>query len=511
MALLKRYRDEIILGFLVLVAAALRLWGLGGQGFWRDEAQGLYIAAKGFPGGIIAALSHDGHPPLYYLIMHFWMLAFGRGEFAVQLFSALCGVAAIPLVYALGRRLYDRPTALLAALVATLLPMHIQLSRSARMYALVALVATAALYLAHQAVTRSGRWRHVGLALACLGVLYSHNWGVFLVAAINVWWVLMLLVYPAARERWRQWAVAQVAVGILYLPWLPVLQAQREALVVAATWGKVGSHIDNLLRMMNELTGLVLPRDYWLAWLFLGVLGLLVVRVSRREASVTLPLEPAPLLTACTLVLPLLLGTYLTPKSIGVIPSYVTIVAFPALCLALGRGVWAFRRWWAVAGVLLLMGVLWWPRLTGTLTAVTSNLREVAAYVESRAAPGDVLIIAPDYLATTFNFYYRGSQKQVAFPMAPGRTEEIIWAEYNARWQQADRQIEPTVAFVDSALGPGGRVWLIGPVQSYQGNPMFEQIRALKARLDARFSLEEEITHFRGPVETADVYVYRRE
>ena len=115
MTFLRRHSSEIALTILILTGAALRLWGLG-QGFWRDEAQGLFIAAKAFPGGIISALSHDGHPPLYYLLVHVWGLVFGYGELAIRLFSALCGLAAIPAVYALGRRLYDKQSALIAAL-----------------------------------------------------------------------------------------------------------------------------------------------------------------------------------------------------------------------------------------------------------------------------------------------------------------------------------------------------------------------------------------------------------
>ena len=494
----------------LLAGALLRLWGLGGQGFWRDEAQGLFIAAKGFPGGIVAALARDGHPPLYYFIMHFWMLAFGRGELAVQLFSALCGLGAIAVVYALGRRLYGQASGLGAAFFAVLLPMHIQLSRTARMYSLVSLAASLVVYLAYVAVSRGGAARYAGLALASVALVYSHNWGVLMVGAVNVWWATLLLIHPPARRSWRAWIASQAAVGLAYLPWLPVLGAQRSALVVAATWTETGSRIGNLFRLLNELTSLALPHGRSFVWVGLVLLGLVSVRISRKEVALHFPLEPATLLLACTFAVPLVLGLLITPKSVGIIPSYVTIVVYPALCVILGRGVLGLRRWWAVAAAVAVVLGLWVAPLRTVETVVTSNLREVAAHVQARAAPGDVIIVAPDYLATTFNYYYRGPQAQVAFPMPPGRTEEIVWADYGQRWQRAGEQIEPTLAFVEAALGPGGRLWLVGPVESYPKNPLFEQIRALKSRLDARYRLVEAVTRFRGPVETADVYVYER-
>jgi hypothetical protein len=35
-------------------------------------------------GDLLDALRHDGHPPLYYLILHWWMEAFGQGDVAVR-------------------------------------------------------------------------------------------------------------------------------------------------------------------------------------------------------------------------------------------------------------------------------------------------------------------------------------------------------------------------------------------------------------------------------------------
>jgi len=507
---LKRYREQLSLALLLALAAMLRLWGLGGQGFWRDEAQGLFIAAKGFPGGIIAALARDGHPPFYYFIMHGWLLAFGRGEFAIRLFSAVCGVAAIAAVYALGRRFYGQRTACLAALLGTFLPLHIVVSRTARMYGLVSLLSALTLYLAYQAVTEGGLWRHVGLAIVSLALMYSHNWGVLVVAAIDAWWVLLLLTYPPARRTWWRWAAAQLTIAVLYLPWLPFLQAQRSALVVAATWAKVGSRLANLFRLMNELTSLYLPDGRPFIWIILAGLGLFTVRVSRREVAVALPLEPAALLVACAFALPPVVGLIVTPKSIGIIPNYVTIVIFPPLCLALARGVLVLRRWWATGLALLLVAALWWTPVRTAVTAVTSNLREVAAFVERQAGPGDVIIIAPDYLATPFNFYYHGPQAQVAFPSPPGRVEEIVWANYGDRWERAAAQIEPTLEFVQQSLGPDGRVWLVGPVESYPNNPLFVQIRALRSSLEERYRLQRAVTDFRGPVEMADVYIYEK-
>ena len=45
---------------------------------WLDETISVNISRLPI-GQIPTALSHDGAPPLYYLLLHFWMLVWGQG------------------------------------------------------------------------------------------------------------------------------------------------------------------------------------------------------------------------------------------------------------------------------------------------------------------------------------------------------------------------------------------------------------------------------------------------
>ena len=84
------------------------------------------------------------------------------------------------------------------------------------MYALVALLSAALLYLAYEAVRegargaglRGGLWRYGGLALAGIALIYTHNWGLLVVVAVNVWWALVFLLHPPARRTLWPWLTA---------------------------------------------------------------------------------------------------------------------------------------------------------------------------------------------------------------------------------------------------------------------------------------------------------------
>src|SRR5664279_3851219 len=55
---------------------------------WLDEAQSVAIARQPLA-GLFAALRQDGSPPLYYLLLHYWMVLFGAGNIAVRALSGL--------------------------------------------------------------------------------------------------------------------------------------------------------------------------------------------------------------------------------------------------------------------------------------------------------------------------------------------------------------------------------------------------------------------------------------
>jgi hypothetical protein len=150
---------------------------------------------------------------------------------------------------------------------------------------------------------------------------------------------------------------------------------------------------------------------------------------------------------------------------------------------------------------------LWLRADMGIYRGPISSLREVARYVEQNAGHSDIILIAPDYLAPTFNYYYQGDQTQIAFPWLFRRVENMDWLNWAGRRSQAAEAVTYTLGYIAEA-GPEGRVWLIAPLLAYPGDPFFDQIRALKAELDQRYRLVETIERFRGPVETADILIY---
>ena len=95
---------------LTALAAALRLPTLGSQSLWLDE-----VLTGNLTRGSLGDLFHvvaqqEANPPLFYLLEWAWTRIAGTSEFALRLPSALCGIALVPVGYAIGKRLAGERT-----------------------------------------------------------------------------------------------------------------------------------------------------------------------------------------------------------------------------------------------------------------------------------------------------------------------------------------------------------------------------------------------------------------
>ena len=183
----------VVLGAVVALGVVLRF--VQRSPLWLDEALSVNIA--GLPSGdLLDALRHDGHPPLYYLLLHYWMKLFGEGDVAVRALSGLFAVASLPLAWVAGAGLAGRSGARWALIVVALSPFWVRYATETRMYSLVMLLVLAG-YLLIVGRPRSAHaaWRLVGIGLISGLLLLTHYWSFYLLAAV----VLLL-----ALRWWRQ-------------------------------------------------------------------------------------------------------------------------------------------------------------------------------------------------------------------------------------------------------------------------------------------------------------------
>src|SRR5579862_6322615 len=138
-AVLSPGRRALLLGAATLLGALVRLHLLAAPSLWIDEGASVTFAALPWRPFVKVLWGYQGNMAFYYSLMHEW-IHLGDSEFVVRSLSVLFGILAIPAIYILGARLFDRRTGLIAAVLLSVHSFHIHWSQEARAYSLTVLL-----------------------------------------------------------------------------------------------------------------------------------------------------------------------------------------------------------------------------------------------------------------------------------------------------------------------------------------------------------------------------------
>ena len=182
-------RNILLLLFLIIFAgSALRLYNLGSASIRADEGGAIYLSE--LPAFDILTTPQDVQPPLFYFILHFWIEIFGKSEFALRLLPALLSIIAIPIVYFLGKELFDNKVALFSALVFAVSQANIRFAQTLRMYSLLLIFALLSIYFLYKYLENPSGKNATLYAVTSALSIYSHYFAGFLLVAEFVYAVL---------------------------------------------------------------------------------------------------------------------------------------------------------------------------------------------------------------------------------------------------------------------------------------------------------------------------------
>ena len=176
-----RAAEVAFLAVLVVVGAGLRVYRIE-TSLWYDEIVTLLDSVRPPLIQILTHFPSNNDHPLYSVIAHVSVSAFGASPLALRLPAALFGVAAIPLLYFVGKAVTDRLEAGAAALILTFSFHHIWFSQNARGYTALlffVMLSTLALIrwfdtgrrsflIVYAVSTALGAYTHLTMVLVCL-------------------------------------------------------------------------------------------------------------------------------------------------------------------------------------------------------------------------------------------------------------------------------------------------------------------------------------------------------
>jgi 4-amino-4-deoxy-L-arabinose transferase-like glycosyltransferase len=489
--------DSVLLGALILLTLVLRLARLGFQPLWWDEGWSLYFATADV-GSLLELTAVDIHPPGYYLLLKAWIWAFGSSIPSIRLLSVLIGSSTVLLIGLVGRTYLGRRGGLLAALLLAVSPFHIFYSQEVRMYGLAALLSLAALHLALQAQQAEGRARilsWIGYVLAAAAALYTEYYVAFVLLGLNTGlWAYGRIARQRtpgpARPRVLSWVGAQVAVALLYLPWL--LFAAEKLYTYVRFKVSVEEDVPQgvLTYLSRQLAAFqwghsegILSQWWWLgllplALLLLSLLLLLRGRDRWREVPVLPGTGQRQLISVCAAVLAVsllcgfavnLIFPFTPPRGerllLPVLPAYLLLVS--ALSLALWR---RHRAAALVTGaVALLLTALSLGFLYATPRYPDDDYRPLIAQVRALSLPSDAVVCVHPWQSGYFHAYIPDQQARPRLVLTP---QEVL-PHLRQGWIDAPEQM---AADLDGLLQYHQRLWL--PAHQTMGRILEGQMEA---------------------------------
>lgn len=402
----------------ILLGFALRLHRLGAESLWYDETVSVHLARKSIA-DMIAHTAGDIHPPGYYLLLHLWgqlttpTLAHGL-EFLYAWPSLFAGVLLLALIYALGGRLFDAPTALIGVWLAAVSPFQLWYSQEVRMYTVGAALALLCLWAVLRFVDRRNPLRWLVLyALAAAAGMYTLYYFAFWLVGVNVVVLWLLWRDKQRTRRIAAWLGAQVGALLLFAPWLPIFVRQAIDPPVPpwrTPWDSTAALRTSLTETLAALTvGQSPPGEILWPWALLVVITLISALLfgHTRDTKTQIGIVVVGLAVTLPILQLFLLTLFATPVyHIRYVFLYAPLfVLVPAVTV---NALWSRSR--LTATTLLL---LW---LAASLAALDSfwtepryradDHRAAVATIAAQWRPGDVLLANAGWTYPVLTLYW---------------------------------------------------------------------------------------------------------
>jgi mannosyltransferase len=416
-------------GLLVLVLAVLtRLYGLTDAAIWGDEGSSLLMSRYTLD-GIWAHAARDVHPPMYFMMLHGWIGLFTDGIFSIRSLSALPGVASVMLGMWLVRLIANPRAALLAGLMLALLPTAVRYSQEVRMYSWLGLwLLGATIALVYW--VKQPRHTHalVIYALLMATAFYTHY---FTALCVLVHWAYLLVLRlqpdPPLKHITRPaWWLSNVAIVVLFAPWIPGLVGLIQHMAELKANGDVGWELPVTLSSLPSMVwdfliqddGDNLPRLLFVA---LPILLLVVILLTvLRDRS---PFRWSALLALYTL-LPLLLVYGVSFISPVFIERYLNAYAMGLpliMALAIDRLLSGFRVL-ALGLLVLFVGTELVGLKNNSTVDVNDQISVMVEFVNQHYVAGDRIVISDMLWYMSYVYYNRTDTDPLLYtpPLANG-------------------------------------------------------------------------------------------
>jgi mannosyltransferase len=454
------------------LAIFLGLHRIGARAFWFDEAYSFAVGRLGGAHLIKAVTTGDPSMGLYYVMLHFW-LHLGDSEATIRTLSLIFGAASIPLIFFVGKELFDEQVGVVAAVLLAVNSFFIEQSQEARSYSLALMLVTMSTLVFIHAVRRGGKRRWSFYAVVSVLAVLAHSFSLFILIA-HAGTTLLFRARRGGRTK-----LILITMGILFaaaLAAVPVLKlafdSERWSWIHLLGWRAIGVEILGLFGLQKSLL---------VAYAFLICVGmtLFVQCLIKKDESEKGWSHALVLGMFFVPVVGSIVGSFIMPMFVL---RYLTI-ALPGLILSVAVGVTRIRPRWISLAVLIMVLALnarsLYRYYEHPPAYKDSPWRAASTFLMSKAQEGDTVLFNSLPTSVLFDYYYRsvsGQSPRLRFPFLPPVLNEggsELDPVLGARVVAEERPLPRRVWVVRGALlGPAGRFPPEGMGERYRPGPV---------------------------------------
>ncbi len=425
-------KRRITAALIMTAGGLLRLYHIGYQSLWLDEAHKTFNALKSAREILAQGIQNLDCP--YHFMLHFWIKAFGQSEAAIRMFSCIPGIIFLLLIYKASGDMISRKAQIPSLVLATISPIHIFYSQEAAVYSLVILCSLASVWLLHRSLRSDSTITWAGFAATTVFLIYILAHGIFIFAA-EIFYVLFRFKRSIMREKKCLIALASVALislpkAVLLLiqvkidanPWIPDLEWDFP-IRTFAYFSLLGV---NIPRLITVKTAMILGFPCLVFMFFKGLLQT----------------QGAGSLLRFYFLAPLALTIATSLRKANYCPGRYEVVIFPALLLIIAAGYAASRNKLlkAIVGLCIIVAsglVLH----TYYFAYNKSNDRELMQIIRKNVSQDDVLLFTD---LTIAQFYYYSEENE--YPHA------ISFLPYYHQGWVSRRSLNPDEEYIEMRL-----------------------------------------------------------
>lgn len=399
-------RQKYFLLGLTSLALVLRLYRLGQESIWFDESLSAFFASLPF-NEMIQSMLEEGlqHSPIYYIFLRPFA-ATGFNEFNLRLLSVLFGVASIPLLALLGRLFAGNRVGLLAAALLAVNPYHVWYSQETRMYAMLGLVAIAAMYYFSLNIFSTPKNRNWVLIALILGVGFNLHHFIFFIPLVQ--FIFLLATFKHNYHLLRYWAASVFGAGIMLIPWILIVLNWGKFYGASGASGVANPSVD-LSDLFQTFANFSIGNTQEVNFIVITILSIFLIitilgisRFSSIKLFLVIWLIVPPIITlAISTRVPMYMDRYL-------------IVSFPAFLILLSYGLMNIRqKLYQQIAILAVLGSMVFGVSQVYFNDVIyerTDWRSVGNYLEEIAATSNPKIFTLFWQnLVPLHFYYHGS------------------------------------------------------------------------------------------------------